>query len=586
VRDLPLADPGSPDVRSPARYLWWVGRQQWRTLAGGLVFGVVWMTGQAVVPALIGRAIDQGVTTKDVPVLAEWSLVLVAVGAVQAVAGVFRHRFAVGNWLTAVFRTQQIVARHVSRLGASLPAQAAVGEVVSVTATDVFHVGNAFDISARAAGAVVSFLVVAVILLHSSTFLGLIVLTGVPLLMLCVTPLLRPLKRRQAEQRRLVGELTTLGTDTVAGLRVLRGIGGEETFLQRFRSASQDVRLAGVRVAGVQAWLDAAQVLLPGVFVVLVTWLGARLAVEGELSIGELVAFYGYAAFLVTPLRTATEAADKITKAMVSSGRILEVLRLRPVLAETAEPAPEPSPGSPMHDSASGLDVRPGQLLGLACGVPEDSARLLDRLARYADPEPGESVTFGGVRLAELPLDAVRRRILLNDKDPRLFTGTLRDELDPWGRTGGDDRLLLAALDAAGADDVLEALAGGLDAEVEERGRSFSGGQRQRLVLARSLVMNPEVLLLDEPTSAVDAHTEARVAQRLSDVRAGRTTVVASTSPLVLEWCDEVAFLVDGEVAALGPHRTLLHTDDRYRTVVTRGEAELVGAEPSSGGAS
>src|SRR5262249_35048311 len=142
-------------------------------------------------------------------------------------------------------------------------------------------------------------------LLWSSVFLGLVVLLGVPLLTLVVAPLLRPLKRRQSEQRAQVGELTTLGADTVAGLRVLRGIGGEEVFLDRFRVVSQRVRQAGVRVASVQALLDAAQVLLPGIFLVTVTWLGARLAVEGDLTVGQLVAFYGYAAFLVTPLRTA-----------------------------------------------------------------------------------------------------------------------------------------------------------------------------------------------------------------------------------------------------------------------------------------
>jgi ABC-type multidrug transport system fused ATPase/permease subunit len=527
-----------------------------------------------VVPAIIGRAIDYGVAPENTAALARWSLLLLGVGVVQSLAGVLRHRFAVSNWLTSVFRTQQLVTRRVATLGASLPAQAATGDVVSVTATDVFRVGNAFDVSARAAGAVVSFLVVAVILLHASTFLGLIVLVGVPVLTLGVAPLLRPLKERQAEQRRLLGRLTTLGTDTVAGLRVLRGVGGEQTFLARFRTSSQRVRRAGVRVAGVQAWLDAAQVLLPGIFVALVTWLGARLAVEGELSVGQLVAFYGYAAFLVTPLRTATEAADKITSALVASGRILDVLRLQPLLPEPTSPAAEPPPGSRLVDTASGLAVGSGRYLGVVSGVPEESAQLLERLGRYVDPAPDERVTLGGVPLAELPLDTVRRRVLLVDKDPQLFTGTLRDELDPTGAASDAD--VLAAIGAASAEDVLEALPDGLDAEVEERGRSFSGGQRQRLVLARALLAQPEVLLLDEPTSAVDAHTEARVAERLGDIRHGSTTVVASTSPLVLERCDEVAYLVGGRVVAVGTHRELLHATAGYRSVVTRGEADLV----------
>jgi ABC-type multidrug transport system fused ATPase/permease subunit len=572
VRALPLTDPGTPDLRSAGRYLWWVAKGQRRSLLGGIAFGVLWMSGQAVVPALIGHAID-GLTQRNTAALVEWSAWLLAVGLVQAGAGVARHRFAVGNWLVATFRTQQLVSRTAARLGASLPAQVGTGDVVSVTAADVFRVGGAYDVSARAAGAVVSFLVVAVILLRGSVFLGLVVLLGVPLLTLVVAPLLRPLKARQSDQRRLVGELTTLGADTVAGLRVLRGIGGEETFLDRFRASSQRVRMAGVRVAKVQALLDAAQVLLPGIFIVAVTWLGARLAVEGDLTVGQLVAFYGYAAFLVTPLRTATEAADKVTTALVSAARVVAVLRLEPLLAEPASPAPEPGWPADVVDPTSGLVVPAGRLVGVAAAVPEDAAELADRLGRYADA--AEQVTLGGVPLGDLPLDTVRRLVLVSDKDPRLFTGTMRGELDPHGCTADDDDLL-AAVRTADAQDVLDALPDGLDSEVEERGRSLSGGQRQRLVLARALIADARVLVLDEPTSAVDAHTEARIAQALHAAREGRSTVVMTTSPLMLEQCEEVAFLDGGTVVDVGRHRALLHGNPLYRAVVTRGESELV----------
>jgi ABC-type multidrug transport system fused ATPase/permease subunit len=148
----------------------------------------------------------------------------------------------------------------------------------------------------------------------------------------------------------------------------------------------------------------------------------------------------------------------------------------------------------------------------------------------------------------------------------------LRRELDPAARATDDQ--IAAAIGAAGAEDVIEALDGGMDAQVEERGRSFSGGQRQRLVLARALLADADILVLDEPTSSVDAHTEVRIAQRLRAARAGRTTVVLTTSPLLLQACDEVALLVDGRVRATGTHRDLLHANPTYRAVVTRGEDE------------
>jgi ABC-type multidrug transport system fused ATPase/permease subunit len=175
------------------------------------------------------------------------------------------------------------------------------------------------------------------------------------------------------------------------------------------------------------------------------------------------------------------------------------------------------------------------------------------------------------VLLADLPLKVVRRRIVVSEADPVLFAGTLRSELDPWGRTEADEQIL-AAVSVANAEDILDALPGGLDAHVEERGRSFSGGQRQRLVLARSVLSDAEVLVLVEPTSAVDAHTEARIADRLREERAGRTTVVVTTSPLMLDRADRVVLIVEGRAVAEGTHRELLRSRPDYREIVIRGE--------------
>jgi ABC-type multidrug transport system fused ATPase/permease subunit len=565
MRELPLAHPGTPDLRSPTRFLLWVARGQLGTLALGMVYGVAWMGALAVVPALVGRAIDLGVAEGDTAGLLRWSALILAAGLVSAVAGILRHRVAVVNWLTATYRVQQLLVRQAVRLGASLPRRVPTGEVAAVGSHDAERVGAVMDILARLSGAVVSFGVVAALMLRASTTLGLLVAVGVPLLSAAIGPLLRPLHQRRTRHRELVGALTTVGADTVSGLRVLRGIGGE-VFSRRYAAASQEVREAGVAAARVQSTLDAAEVALTGVFVVAVTWLGARLALAGRISVGELIAFYGYAAFLLLPVRTVTEAADKATRALVAARRTVQVLALEPELASGSS-AQEPPAGSAVVDGPSGLMVEAGELTAVVAGVPEQASAIADRLGRFAD---GDGVRLGGVALRDLPLEVVRRRVLVSEHDPRLFTGRLADELDPTGSAPADR--LLAAVHTASAEDVLEALPDGLASEVAERGRSFSGGQRQRLVLARALVADPEILVLVEPTSAVDAHTEARIADRLVAARQGRATVVCTTSPLLLDRADKVALVVDGRVVAQGTHRELLETEPRYRAVVTRGE--------------
>ncbi|MGB4808279.1 MAG: ABC transporter ATP-binding protein [Candidatus Phosphoribacter baldrii] len=576
MRPLPYDHPGTPVLTSPMAFLGWVGRGQWRTLVVGVAFGIVWMVAQALIPATISQAIDQGIIAGDSGALWRWSAALLGLAALTALAGAARHQMAVTNWLRAAFRSVQLLGWHGADTGEALPRHTPTGDVVAAVASDSMRLGGLYDTSARFAGAIVSYVVVAVILLRASQPLGLVVLIGVPVLVGLLSFIVRPLQRRQAQQREESGRLIGLGADTVAGLRVLRGIGGEATFLNRYAAQSQQVREVGFRVAGMQAALDSAQVLLPGVFVVLVTWLGARFAIDGRITPGQLVAFYGYSAFLVMPLRTATEFVDRATRAFIGARKIITVLRVQ---ADHADSPDTPTASMPPHsallvDDRSGLVVRPGQFLAVVSARPEESAALADRLGRFGTDVAG--VTLGGIPLTDLPLGKLRGRILVSETDPRLFTGTLREELDPWSTH--QDAQILDALAVASGEDVLEALADGLDSEVEERGRSFSGGQRQRLALTRALLAEAPTLVLVEPTSAVDAHTETRIAARLAEFRAGQTTVVMTASPLVLDRADRVVLLDEGRVVAEGTHHELMHRGDEasaaYRAVVVRGADE------------
>ncbi|MEU5946110.1 ABC transporter ATP-binding protein [Micromonospora sp. NPDC047465] len=565
MRFSPAGDPGAPDTRSATRYLVWLAGRHKVLFTVGILLGVVWMVAQALVPAAVGRAVD-GLTRGDEDALLTWGLVLLGLGVLQAVAGILRHRCAVHNFLAAAYRTVQLTVGAANRLGAALPRRVAAGEVVSIGTADINQIGSAIDITARGTGAVVAIVTVGVILLGASLPLGLVVVLGVPLLMAVVGLLIRPLHRQQQAYRDSEGALTTRAGDIVSGLRVLRGVGGEPMLSARYRARSQALRADGLRVARVESLLEAAQVLLPGAFLVLVTWLGARFALRGEISAGQLVAFYGYTAFLVSPLRQLTEAVDKLTRGHVAARRVVRLLRLDPELVDPPRPAALPDGPGELVDVESGVTLRPGRFTALAATAPEDAAAIVDRLGRYVDSD----ATLHGVPLRALPLATVRERILVADNNAHLFTGPLRAELDPHDRA--DEAAIAAALAAASATDIVEALPDGLASAVAERGREFSGGQQQRLRLARALVADPETLLLVEPTSAVDAHTEARIAERLGAARAGRTTLVCTTSPLVLSRADHVIFVEDGKVVAEGTHTALLDGEPRYRATVSRGE--------------
>jgi ABC-type multidrug transport system fused ATPase/permease subunit len=299
------------------------------------------------------------------------------------------------------------------------------------------------------------------------------------------------------------------------------------------------------------------------VFLAVVTWLAARLAAQGSITIGELVSVYGYVAVLVAPVAFFVECGYQLSRGVVAARRVVRFLSLEPM--ETGRTSVDaPAEPSVLHDPRSGVRVAPGGLTALVGARPAESAAVVDRLGRYT----ASAATWGGVRLDAIALPQVRARILVADNEADLFAGTLRDLVS--GRGDPDEEAVARAVHAAVADDVVLGLPDGLDSAVDAQGRSLSGGQRQRVRLVRALLADPEVLLAIEPTSALDAHTEAAVAARLRAARSGRTTVVTSTSPLVLDQVDTVYYLVDGKVAAVGGHQELLDGEPGYRALVAR----------------
>ncbi len=564
---VPYADPGVPDARGPWRYLWWlVKRQRGRVLLGA-TFGTTWMVLLMLPPYLMARAIDDGLRTKDLGMLGFWVGAIAVSGAANSAIGILRHRTMTFIRNDAGYRTVQVVVRHAVRVGAELPRRVTSGEVVSIGATDLDRISRTMTSTGPGVGAIITYAVVAVLLVSISPLLAAVVLVGVPLFVLSIGPLLNRLRSTESTYREHQGALTARAGDIVAGLRVLCGIGGKDRFAERYRRGSQDLRVEGYRVGSVASWIEGVAMGLPSLFLAAVTWLAARMTAAGEITVGEMVAVYGYVAVLATPVFFLIEGAQDISRGLVAARRVVNVLTLTPAV-EDKSVVPAPAGPADLHDPASGLTVRPGELLAVAAATPADATVLVDRLGRYTDSD----VTWGGVPLSDVPLPAVRERILVADNDAYLFAGALRETVAAHDHT--DDAAVTAAVRVAMAEDVVAALPEGLGSFVEAQGRSLSGGQRQRLRLVRALLADPEVLVLVEPTSAVDAHTESVVAQRLHEARLGRTTVVVGTSPLLLDRADRVAYLVEGRVVATGSHADLLATEPGYRALAFRGSDE------------
>ncbi|MGW7328650.1 ABC transporter transmembrane domain-containing protein [Streptomyces sp. NPDC054840] len=598
ISDLPYPDPGVPDARSGPRFLLWLGRGQLGGQLKSLCWGMLHFTGVAALPYAVGLGVGAVVDREPNRLLLVGALLL-AIGVAISVGDAMLHRTAVTNWITAAARVQQLLARKTAELGSALTRRVAAGEVVAVSTGDVEKIGWFVEAVSRFLAAVFSVVLVCVGLLFFAPELGVVVAIGVPLIALAPLPLLPRATRRADVQREKAGKATELASDTVAGLRVLRGIGGEELFLGRYREASQEVRKAAVRSARMWALISAIQVVLPGVLMITVVWYGATLVSDGRIAVGELVAAFSAVATLLYPLRHFQEIAMAYSFSRPSAKRAARVLSLHRTDAAAERPARTapvnaPAPGGDLYDPRTGLLAPAGRFTGVVCGDPDLAGRLAERLGGHpmneaaatdagaeakAEAEAGAgdvpSVLLGGVALDELDLYTARTLVLVQDKDPVLLSGTLRELFDvPASGTVES----AAALGAAQCADVLDALLQSapdgvedpMDARITERGRSLSGGQRQRLALARSLVTDPEVLVLDEPTSAVDSHNEARIADGIAALRAGRTTVVLASSPLLLDRADRVVLIDEGTVAAVGTHRELLQREPRYRAVVTR----------------
>jgi putative ABC transport system ATP-binding protein len=526
---------------------------------------------EAMVPVLVGVIIDRAVRTGSPGELIGWLAVLGLDFLLLS------NGYRIGSrltWLAEARADQRLRLRLTDRVldprgGAEsgrLP-----GALVSIATADTKRVSLLFLALPFGAAAVAALVVAAVALLRISLPLGLLILLGTPPLLYLLRLLGLPMQRRSGPEQERAARAAGVAADLVSGVRVLKGLRAEVAAQRRYAATSQESLAATLRAGRAQSWYEGAVLVANGLFLALIALIGGRLAAGGSISVGELVSAVGLAQFLLGPLSVFSRVTSALAQARASADRIADVLAAPPAVAGGTAAPPEPARGAlrlrqvgagPLH--GLDLEVPAGEILGLATADPAVAVTLLAWLNREADPEQGQ-VALDGHPLTTLDPSALRGAIVVAAHDAELFAGTLRENVTAAAAAGVDTD---PALRAAQADEVADTLDGGLDAEISEQGRSLSGGQRQRVALARALATEAPVLVLHDPTTALDTVTEARIASGIRALRHGRTTIVLTTSPALLASCDRVVTLDGGGVTAQGSHAELLREQAGYRELV------------------
>jgi putative ABC transport system ATP-binding protein len=539
-------------------------------VAGSALLVSLHQASETLVPVLIGLVVDRAIVTGDGLALARWLGVLAGLFAVLAAAGLAGYYLLerTGLWIAHDARSR-VVDRVLDARGG---VDSRPGDLVRLASDDAEAVSEAASAVALGAGAVTALAGGSLVLLGTSPTLGAVVLGGLPVVVVLVGLLSRPLAARIEAEQTAAATTAGIATDLLRGLRPLKGLGAETAAAARYRGASRAALAARVRSARFIGSYEGAALTVSGAFLVLVAWVGGRLALAGEITVGELVAAVGLAQFLIGPLQNAVGVGALVAGVRAASARIVAVTSAAPAVVDPPPPGHDArAPDGHLrlagvrYGALSGvdLDVAAGELVGVLA-PPREAADLLALLSRRADPGSGD-VCLDGRSASRIPLARLRAAVLVAPHDAVLFTGSVLDNV----AVGGPGPLsALPALSAAGADRLAEEIPGGLRAPLPEAGRTLSGGQRQRVALARALAADPAVLVLHDPTTALDAATESLVATGLAGLRRGRTTVVVTDSPALLAAADRVVVLRDGRVAITGTHAELVAGDAGYREAV------------------
>lgn len=584
-------------TREGWRLLYSTLKLQRRQLLTGVAVGLSWTLGKVAVPQLTRLAIDRGINANGS--LLFWTLLILAAASVAGFFAAWRRFIAFRESRVTETTLRERLFAHIQGLHVGFHDRAQTGQLMSRSSSDLQQVqGFVVNIPIFASQVTMVFFVV-IILFVSDPLLAAVALSPLPFINVSarrfshkIHPAVMAVQQEQAQLANVVEE-------SVSGIRVIKGFGAEAVQQSKLDKEANDIRTESMKAARIRSRFLPAIDLLPNLGLVAVLGIGGHRVINGDMTLGGLVAFNTYLTMLIWPMRNIGMTVAMGQRAATALMRVNEILSEEPAIADPPKPRKLPAAGLAQPVGAvrfsnvrfgydlghtdvrvlNGLDwtIAPGESVAVVGATGSGKSTLARLLLRFYDPQSG-AIELDGIDLRELRLGDLRRSVGVVFEDTLLFNDTVSANI-AFARPGVEKEVIIRAAKLAGAHEFVQQLPEGYDTTLGERGFSLSGGQRQRIAIARAIVADPRVLVLDDATSAVDPTKEHEIRDALATVMRGRTTIVIAHRPATIELADTVVLLDGGVISAAGSHQHLLASSAKYREVL----AAWTAAQPKDG---
>jgi ATP-binding cassette subfamily B protein len=555
--------------------------------SSALAAGAMGMT--VLIPYLTGRAIDS-IRSHSKHELIVWAIVIVGAGLLRLALSVGRRLIAGRVSLGVELDLRNRLYEQLQRLELSFFDRQQTGQLMSRATVDLqsvrFFLGYGLIFIGQSA---LTILLAAVAMFALQPPLAALALAPVPFVILIARNYGKHSRPAMQEAQQRIAELTAEAEENVSGVRVVKAFAREPRQLDRFDHSVTRVFDQQVYATRIQAKYGPMISFLPNLGLAAILLVGGRMVIHHSLTVGQFTAFYAYLLMLISPMRTLGYMLGAAQRATASGARIFQVLDRAPLMTapQDAPPLPdgdgrvsfegvsltfEGAPAPALRDID--LDVDAGRTIALVGAMGSGKTALVSLLPRLYDVSAG-TVRVDGADVRSVNLVSLRSAIAVAGDDPFLFSATVHENI-AYARPDATREEVEAAAQVAQADAFIRELPKGYDTLVGERGLTLSGGQRQRIGIARAVLADPRILILDDATSSVDASTEQEIKLALRDVMAGRTTFIIAHRLSTITLADEIVVLEDGRIAARGDHEQLLERSPLYAEIVEKGMPDQV----------